>query len=193
MGVHGYLRVSSTDGRQSVRSQRAALETAGVETWHEEHISGTKGHKSRPVLAALIQDLGDGDVLWVYDISRLARGLGDLLAIAQELQTKNVQLRSVQQGIVETGTPTGALMLSILGAIHEFEVNLLKEKTKAGVKAAHAEGRFGGRKPSLNREQVDLVNQLRSSGKSVAHIGKIVGASRPTVYRALEGNYRVSS
>jgi DNA invertase Pin-like site-specific DNA recombinase len=193
MAIFGYLRVSTNDGRQTTRSQKAALRAAGVKKFHEEHVSGTKAHKERPVLAALMSEVTQGDILWVYDISRLARGLGDLLSIAQVLQDKGVQLRSVQQGIVETGTPTGALMLSILGAIHEFEVSLLREKTRAGVKVAQDAGRFGGRKPSLNADQIVFVRRMRHEGESIASIGKIVGVSRPTIYRALDSGYRVSA
>lgn len=193
MTAYGYMRISTTDGRQTTRSQKSALKTAGVQEFREEHVSGTKSLGQRPVLARLLEQLEDGDTLWVYDLSRLARSLSDLLGIAQTLQDKNVQLRSIQQGIVETGTPTGALMLSILGAIHQFEVSLQREKTKAGVRAAHAAGRYGGRKPSLNQAQVEEVRKMRSEGSSIARIGKIVGVSRPTIYRALADDYRVAS
>lgn len=192
MTVYGYLRVSTADGRQTTRSQKSALRDAGVEVFREEHVSGTKGVGERPVLASLLADIQSGDTLWVYDLSRLARSLGDLLTIAQNLQDRGVQLRSVQQGIIETGTPTGELMLSILGAIHQFEVSLLREKTRAGVRAAHAAGRYGGRKPSLNAKQVEQVRKMRAEGASIATIGQVVGVSRPTVYRALEESYRVA-
>jgi DNA invertase Pin-like site-specific DNA recombinase len=193
MTIYGYLRVSTADGRQTTRSQRAALKAAGVTEFREEHVSGTKGVSQRPVLASLLDEVSEGDTLWVYDLSRLARSLGDLLSIAQTLQDCGVQLRSVQQGIVETGTPTGELMLAILGAIHQFEVSLLREKTRAGVRAAHEAGRFGGRRPTLNSAQVAQVRKMRAEGASVSLIGKVVGVSRPTVYRALEDNYRVAS
>jgi DNA invertase Pin-like site-specific DNA recombinase len=192
MTVYGYLRVSTSDGRQSTRSQKSALRAAGATDLREEHISGTKSHHQRPVLASLLGELQEGDQLWVYDLSRLARSLGDLLEITKVLQEKGVQLRSVQQGIVETGTPTGTLMLSILGAIHQFEVSLLREKTKAGVAAAHAAGRYGGRTPKLNKAQVEQARKLRAEGASVSHIGKVLGVSRPTIYRALEHRYRVA-
>ena len=190
--IYGYLRVSTADGRQTTRSQKSALKAAGFTEFREEHVSGMKGVLQRPRLASLLEELKEGDQLWVYDLSRLARSLGDLLSIAQTLQDRGVQLRSVQQGIIETGTPTGELMLSILGAIHQFEVSLLREKTKAGVRAAHAAGRYGGRAPKLNKAQVQEVRRLRAEGASVSHIGKVVGVSRPTVYRALEDGYRVA-
>ena len=193
MTVYGYMRVSTADGRQTTRSQKSALKEAGATDLREEHISGTKSHHQRPVLASLLDEVSEGDQLWVYDLSRLARSLSDLLEIAKILQEKGVQLRSVQQGIVETGTPTGALTLAILGAIHEFNVSLLREKTKAGVAAAHAAGRYGGRKPKLNKAQVEQARKLRAEGASVSHIGKVLGVSRPTVYRALEDGYRVAS
>lgn len=192
MTVYGYMRVSTADGRQTTRSQRAALKTAGATDLREEHVSGTKGVSQRPVLASLLDDLQEGDTLWVYDLSRLARSLGDLLSIAQTLQGRGVKLRSVQQGIVETGTPTGELMLSILGAIHQFEVSLLREKTRAGVRAAHAAGRYGGRRPALNIAQVEQVRKMQAEGASVSHIGKVFGVSRPTVYRALDDTYRAA-
>lgn len=192
MTSYGYLRVSTTDGRQTTRSQKAALRTAGVTEFREEHISGTKSHNRRPVLASLLNELKEGDNLWVYDVSRLARSLGDLLEIAKTLQNKGAHLRSVQQGVLETGTPTGELMLSILGAIHQFEVSLLREKTKAGVAAAHAAGRFGGRTPKLNSTQVEEVRRLRAEGASVSRIGRLFGISRPTVYRALDEGYRAA-
>ena len=192
MTIYGYLRVSTGDGRQTTRSQRSALRAAGVTEFREEHVSGTKGHAQRPVLASLLDELQEGDQLWVYDLSRLARSLGDLLEIAKSLQEKVVQLRSVQQGIIETGTPTGELMLSILGAIHQFEVSLLREKTKAGVAIAHAAGRYGGRTPKLSATQVAEARRLRAEGASISHIGKLFGVSRPTVYRALDEGYRAA-
>jgi putative DNA-invertase from lambdoid prophage Rac len=193
MTVYGYLRVSTGDGRQTTRSQKSALRGAGVTEFREEHISGMKGHTHRPVLASLLcEELREGDELWVYDLSRLARSLGDLLEIAKTLQAKGVQLRSVQQGIIETGTPTGELMLSILGAIHQFEVSLLREKTKAGVAAAHAAGRYGGRTPKLNRTQVAEARRLRAEGATISQIGRLFGVSRPTVYRALDESYRAA-
>lgn len=193
MTVYGYLRVSTADGRQTTRSQKAALRDVGVTKFREEHISGMKGVNERPVLASLLSELNEGDTLWVYDLSRLARSLGSLLEIAQTLQDRGVYLRSVQQGIVETGTPTGALMLQILGAVHEFQVAITREKTRAGVRAAHAAGRYGGRKPSLNRVQVEQVRKMRAEGAAIATIGKVVGASRQTVYRALDDGYRAAS
>lgn len=81
-------------------------------------------------------------------------------------------------------------MLSILGAIHQFEVSLQREKTKAGVAAAHAADRYGGRTPKLNQTQVEEIRRLRADGASIARIGKLFGVSRPTVYRALDDNYR---
>jgi DNA invertase Pin-like site-specific DNA recombinase len=192
MTIYGYLRVSTADGRQTTRSQKSALKSVGVTEFREEHVSGMKGVHQRPRLASLLEELKEGDQLWVYDLSRLARSLGDLLSIAQALQDRGVQLRSVQQGIIATGTPTGELMLSILGAIHQFEVSLLREKTKAGVRAAHAAGRYGGRRPTLNSAQVTQVRKMRAEGASVSHIGKVVGVSRLTVYRALEDGYRVA-
>ncbi len=83
-------------------------------------------------------------------------------------------------------------MLSLLGAIHQFEIALLRDKTRAGVKSAHAAGRYGGRTPKLNKAQVTQVRKMRADGSSVSTIGKVVGVSRPTIYRALEEKYRVA-
>jgi putative DNA-invertase from lambdoid prophage Rac len=191
MTEFAYMRISTTDGRQTTRSQRSSLVTAGATDFRTEHISGTKPYRARPILSALVDEAVEGDTIWVYDLSRLSRGLTDLLEIATVLQDKKVHVRTIQSGEIEIGTPMGMLTLSLMGSIHQFEIALLREKTRQGVAAARTAGRIPGRRAKLNKAQVAQVKVLRDGGMSIAGIGKVMGGvSRPTVYRALEPGYK---
>jgi DNA invertase Pin-like site-specific DNA recombinase len=185
MTSFGYLRVSTSDGRQNVRSQRAAVKAAGATDFREEQISGSKPAASRPVLNALLAEMVADDVLVVFDWSRLSRSLSDLLTITEDLHSRGIILNSTQQGILDPNSPSSNLMLGIIGSVNQFQLELLREKTCEGLASARARGKFGGRPIKLNAAQVVMANKLRAEGQSVAAMGSLLNVSRPTVYRAL--------
>jgi len=183
--TYGYLRVSTSDGRQNVRSQKSTVKASGATDVREEQISGSKSAASRPVLNALLSEMVAGDTLVVFDWSRLSRSLSDLLTITKDLHTRGIILNSTQQGILDPNSPSSNLMLGIIGSVNQFQLELLREKTREGLAAARARGKFGGRPLKLTPAQVTLAGKLREEGSSIATIGAVLGVSRPTVYRAL--------
>ena len=185
MSEFGYLRVSTSDGRQHTRSQRAAVKAAGATDLREEAISGSKSSTNRPVLNALLDEMVAGDTLVVFDWSRLSRSLSDLLTITKSLHERGISLHSTQQGLLDPNNPSSVMMLGIIGSVNQFQNDLLRIKTREGIAAARLRGKFGGRPVKLNAAQIAMANELRSEGKSVASIGSLLNVSRPTIYRAL--------
>jgi DNA invertase Pin-like site-specific DNA recombinase len=135
----GYARVST--GEQSTAAQAAELRAAGCTEVQEEQRSG--GDRDRPVLARILAGIGPGDVLMVVRIDRLARSLAHLLEVIAALEARGARFRSLRDPI-DTGSPQGKFTLQVLGAAAEFERALIRERTKAGLAAARAEGRRGG-------------------------------------------------
>lgn len=185
MTIYGYMRVSTNETRQTFRSQRDALKKAGATKFYADTMSGTKSYKDRPQLSTLLDVVAEGDEVVIFALSRATRSLPDLLELVALLDGKGVALRSVSEGIIDTTTPHGKFMVSILGAVAELEAEWTRSRVRAGVAAARSRGHVGGRRPKLNEEQVALAQRLRSEGQSVIAIGNILGVSRPTVYKAL--------
>lgn len=179
----GYERVSTT--AQVTDAQEADLLAAGVA---ESHIyADKKSGKStnRPALQECLKALREGDTLVITRLSRLARSLGDLLAILEGLQAKGVDLKVIHQPEVNFTSSTGKFLLQILGAVDEFQRNILVENTHEGLAAARAQGRTGGRKPELDTRKVRIAKQMRSEGANIAEIARTLKVSRATVYRHL--------
>lgn len=179
----GYARVSTLD--QDPRLQIDALIEGGVDERHLFQDQASGSTKQRPALQSVLEFLKEGDVLVVWRLDRLGRSLLDLISIITDLEKRGVGFRSLTENI-DTTTAGGKLVFHLFGALAEFERELIRERTLAGLEAARKRGRVGGRPRSLSSEQVDLVRELRSEGKSVAHIARMVNASRFTVYRELE-------
>ena len=177
----GYARVSTRD--QDLQLQRDALEAAGCERVFEEKASG-KSLRQRPELERLLGQLREGDVLVCYKPGRLARSLRDLLTIIGRLEEAGAGLRFTAAP-VDTTTPAGRMMLSMLGAVAEFERETLLERTRDGLEAARRQGRVGGRPPALNGEQRQAVHDLRAAGRSATQIAQTLSVSRSTIYRVL--------
>lgn len=135
----GYARVSTED--QTPLPQLSALHAAGCDEVHEEHASG--GSRARPVLARVIERVKRGDTLVVVRIDRLARSLSHLLEVIERLEAKGAHFRSIEDPI-DTASPQGKFTLQVLGATAEFERALIRERTKAGLRSARAQGRVGG-------------------------------------------------
>jgi len=188
MSIVGYARVSTLD--QDTALQLDALKGAGAERVFEDHASGAK--TDRPQLRACLDYLRPGDVLVIWKLDRLGRSLQHLLEVAADLQQRDVQLVVTSVGI-DTRTPAGRLMYAILGSIAEFERSLIVERTQAGLQAARARGRVGGRKPSLTPRQAQLARQMYAEtgddgrrAHTVAEIATALKVGRSTIYRYLD-------
>lgn len=181
MALVGYVRVSTAD--QTADLQRDALTTAGCQRLFSDTSSGAKSE--RPELRAALEYLREGDTLCVWRLDRLGRSLKHLVTEVAGLQDRGVGFRSLHE-VIDTTTPTGRLTFYIFAALAEFERDLIRERTVAGLTAARARGRKGGRKPSLTPKKVEVARRMYQEGDStVAEIAKVLGVSRATVYRHL--------
>jgi len=179
----GYARVSSDD--QSLNLQRDALRQAGCERLYEEKESG--GKADRPELLRLMEALRSGDTLVVWRLDRLGRSLKHLIATVEHLEATGVGFQSVTEAI-DTTTSGGKLVFHIFAALAEFERTLIRERTRAGLKAARARGRQGGRPRTLSEDKQRMAQALRDDPQqSVAAICTALGITRTTFYRYTQG------
>lgn len=180
MAVVGYRRVSSID--QSLDRQ----DLGEVEKVFEEKLSGASA-SDRPALQDLIGWVREGDLVVVHSIDRLARNLQDLLSIVSQLNGKGVSIQFIKDNL--TFPPEGTdgaskLYLSILGAVAEFERSIIKQRQREGIQKAKAKGVYKGRKPTIDK---DRILALRDEGNSTYKIAEVMGISRMTVHRTLNG------
>lgn len=183
----GYARVSKGD-EQTSALQRRALTDAGVERVFDEAASG--GRWDRPALHRLLDQLRPGDVVVVWKLDRLSRSLRDLLAILERVDAAGAGFRSLTEA-VDTTAPAGRMLMQMLGAFAEFERAMVRERTTAGLAAARAEGRIGGRRPKLTAAQrADVVESVRSGRKTAAQMARLYGVSAPTVSRLMAAHLR---
>ena len=174
----GYARVSTFD--QNPDLQKDALEKAGCEKIFTDTVSGTV--PQRPALTKAKEILRKGDTLVVWRLDRLGRSLKDLIEWLNYLDTEGVALKSLQESI-DTSTPTGKLVFHIFGALAEFERQLIVERTQAGLSAARARGRLGGRPKTLDTDKKQVVIDLYNERKlPVKKICEMMGISKPTLY-----------
>jgi len=177
----GYARVSTTD--QNPDLQIDALKKVGCKKIYMGKISGTKAH--RPELAKLRDQLRSGDTLVVWRLDRLARSLKNLIQWITELEEQKVAFKSLQESI-DTTTPSGKLVFHMFGALAEFERNLIRERTMAGLTAARARGKLGGRPAKVDLAmQKKIVSLYHSSELTVKEICETMGISKPTMYKCL--------
>jgi DNA invertase Pin-like site-specific DNA recombinase len=177
----GYARVSTVD--QQPQLQVDALQRAGCYRVFSETASGARA--DRPTLAQVLDQLRPGDTLVVWKLDRLGRSLRHLVDTITGLADRGVGFRSLQEAI-DTTTPGGKLVFHVFAALAEFERDLIRERTTAGLVAARARGRHGGRPPVLDPGQVELARELYASGQyTVAAIAKTLGVSRASIYRHL--------
>jgi DNA invertase Pin-like site-specific DNA recombinase len=178
----GYSRISTVD--QNLHLQKDALAKAACEKLFDDVISGAKSH--RPGLEALLKFARKGDIIVVWRLDRLGRSMKDLISLVSTLEDKGIQIISLNESI-DTSTGTGKLFFHIFGAIAEFERNLTIERTQAGLAAARARGRKGGRPKSLDKAKRELVVKLYSEKeKTVSEVCTIMGISKPTLYKYVE-------
>lgn len=177
----GYARVSTIE--QSADLQLDALHAAGVEqVFTDEGVSGSVS--SRPELDKCLAHLREGDTLVVWRLDRLARSLRNLLELVESLSARGVHLRSLTEAI-DTSSASGRLVLSVFGALAEFERALIIERTQAGLAAARTRGAKIGRPSAMNTGQVEQAKTLVSAGHRVGDVARTLGVGRSTLYRAL--------
>lgn len=180
----GYARASTTD--QDAALQIDALTAAGCYRVFVDTISGSLDH--RPELEKLMDQLRPGDTLVVWRLDRLGRSIRHLIDQLQILSERGVGFRSLQETI-DTTSSGGRLVFHVFAALAEFERDLIRERTHAGLAAARARGRKGGRPPALSPDQVKAARRMYEQNEmTVAQIGAVLGVSRATIYRALNRN-----
>jgi DNA invertase Pin-like site-specific DNA recombinase len=178
----GYARVSTTD--QQPQLQVDALERAGCYRVFTETASGAR--LDRPTLEQILDQLRPGDTLVVWKLDRLGRSLRHLVDTITGLAEREIGFRSLQEAI-DTATPGGKLVFHVFAALAEFERDLVRERTGAGLAAARARGRRGGRPAVLSGHKLQVAEELYRSGEySVATIAKTLGVSRAAIYRHLD-------
>lgn len=179
----GYARVSTQDQNPSLQTD--ALTAAGCEKIFIERASGAQ--RDRPELKAAIEFLRSGDTLVVWKFDRLARSLKQLIETIEQLGARGIGFRSVTEAI-DTGTSGGKLVFHIFGAIAEFERSIIRERTTAGLEAARARGRKGGRPPALSDKDIAAAKaMLADQAITVEDVAQRLNVAPSTLYRHLPG------
>ena len=177
----GYARVSTSD--QKAAMQKEALRNAGADKVFVEKASG--GRWDRPELHRVLDQLRKGDTLVVWKLDRLSRSLRDLLTILERLDGEGIRFQSLTESI-DTSTASGRAMMKMVGVFAEFERELIRERTKAGLDQARREGRVGGRPRRLTaKQQEEAVEMIKSGRKSQAEVARIFGVDPATVSRMM--------
>lgn len=182
----GYARVS--DREQNLDLQVDALLGAGChpERIYTDKLSG--GRDDRPGLERALEQVREGDTLVVWKLDRLGRSLSHLIKTITELESRGVAFKSLTEGI-DTTTPGGKLIFHIFGALAEFERGLIRERTRAGLKAARARGRNGGRPKKLDKRKLAIAEVLlRDPDLTVSEVAAQLGIARSTLYTYLKRN-----
>lgn len=186
-----YARVSTKD--QNPQPQIDAFRKLGIESGNTviEYASGAK--TDRPQLEHLLDELSEGDSLTVWKLDRLGRSLSHLVKVITELGEKGVQFRSVSEAGIDTTTAQGRLLFQIMGSMAEFERSLVTERTRAGLHAAKARGRTGGRPTSITSAQAETVLFLISQGETQAGAARRTGLSKSAVNRLVNGRIKTAT
>ena len=180
--IIGYARVSTIE--QNLDLQVDALTKAGCRPIYQEKLSGSL--TNRPELECCMNYLRRGDVLVVWRLDRLGRGVKNLIEIVNQLKNKGIGFRSIQENI-DTTTATGELIFHIFASLAQFERRLIQERTKAGVEAAYARGRVGGRPLKLSKlERIKLEKMYLERSLSIRDLCKLFGISTRTLYKTLQ-------
>jgi len=182
----GYARVSKSDGSQVLDLQEDALIKEGIqeENIYSDKASGVK--EGRLGLENCLKALREDDILVVWKLDRLGRNLKHLISIVDDLTQRKIGFKVLSgQGVnIDTTTPSGRMVFTIFAALSEFERELNRERTLAGLQAARARGRKGGRKFKLSKAQVRLAEaSMKNRDSSVSELCKELGITRPTLYR----------
>ena len=180
----GYARTSTTDQEAGLEAQRRDLRAAGCEKLFVEQVSSVA---KRPQLEAALDFVREGDTVVVTKLDRLARSVGDLLAIVARLEAKKVSLRVLSMSggqPLDTATAVGRLMLAVIGAVGQFEREMMLERQREGIAKARLEGRYKGRAPTAQRKAAEII-RLKEDGLGASEIAGRLGIGRASVYRCL--------
>ena len=178
----GYRRVSTAEQNP----ERQLHDVLDIEKTWTDFCTG--GNTDRPQLTLMIDFVREGDTVVVASIDRLARSLDDLLRLVKKLNEKSVSVSFLKENLVFSGDDNAMsrLLLQVFGAISEFEKSLINERVRQGVALAKAKGKYKGRKPSLNSEQIELLKARLAAGEPKTRIAKDFGCRRETLYRYLD-------
>lgn len=179
--TYGYARVSTAD--QEVTLQMDALAAVGCDRVFVDRASGARS--DRPELARLLELLLPGDTVVVWRLDRLGRSLRDLLDLIDGLEKAGVGFRDLSQSGLDTTTPNGRLVFTVFAALAEFERALVRERTLAGLAAAAARGRKGGRPSAVTGDQAAAARAIVADGGSIRSAAGVLGVSRSALHRAL--------
>ena len=180
--IIGYARVSTEE--QNLDLQLDAFKKTGCEKIFEDKISGIK--EERDGLSRALEVIRPGDTLVVWKLDRLGRSLQHLISVINKLKDQGIYFRSIQESL-DTSSSAGKLIFHIFGALAEFERDIILERTMAGLAAARARGRVGGRPKSLNSEKVRLAKTLmKDNSHNIREICETLGVSKATLYRYIK-------
>ena len=181
--IFGYARVSTQE--QNLDRQLDILKSADVEEIIQEKISGTKA--DRPELLKLLEKLRKGDIILVTDLTRLSRSTKDLFSLVEQIEKKGANIKSLKENWLDTTTPQGKLMFTLMAGINQFERDLISQRTIEGLEAARKRGKFGGRKEKLDIDQKKALYQLyQQKEMTVKSICELFKLSKPTLYKVVE-------
>ncbi|MFW9602572.1 MAG: recombinase family protein [Prevotella sp.] len=182
--ILGYVRVSTVEQNEA----RQLESLASAKKLFIDKVSGKD--TNRPKLLEMIDYAREGDTIMIHSLDRLARNLDDLRKLVTTLNAKGVRIHFVKEGLTFTGedNPMSKLILSTLGAFAEFERAIIKERQKEGIEIAKKEGKYLGRSPSLNEEQIVELKRKATEGVAIAKLARAFNISRPSVYKYL-GKY----
>ena len=179
--IIGYARVS-TDS-QNLDRQIDALENIGAVKTFTEKVTGRKSDRSE--LLKMIDQLREGDVVVISELTRLSRSTKDLFAIVDMIKSKGADIRSLKETWLDTTTPQGALMMTIFAGLSQFEADLIAQRTREGLASARARGRVGGR-PKTSDEKVTRALKMYDGGFSVDDVCKSCDISKSTLYNFIK-------
>jgi DNA invertase Pin-like site-specific DNA recombinase len=186
-----YIRVSKADGEQTLDLQRDAILAEGVDqkNIYQDHASGKK--EDRPGLENCLKALREGDTLIVWKLDRLGRDLKHLVNLVQDLSDRKIGFKVLtgEGANIDTSTPTGKFIFGVFASLAEFERDLIRERTMAGLKSARARGRKGGRRFQLTKSQIRFISTtMKDQDTKVSELCKEIGISSSTLYRYVSPN-----
>ena len=178
----GYVRVSTVE--QNEARQLESLKGYDIDRWYTEKVSGKD--LNRPELQKMLDFAREGDTIYIHDFSRISRSVKDLLSLIDLLEAKKVHLVSVKENL-DTSTPAGRLMLTMIGAINEFERANLLERQREGIAIAKAKGKYKGRKSiEIDKSFIDGYQRYLARKINKLQLAKELGISRPTLDKLIE-------
>ena len=178
----GYARISTND--QNLDLQLDALTKAGCETIFKDIASGSKNHRTG--LGEALNFLREGDTLVVWKLDRLGRSLKHLIEVVNLLHERNISFKSLQENI-DTSSSGGKLIFHVFGALAEFERDLIRERTMAGITAARERGKVGGRPRIMDEKKIAMAKTLmKDNSNSAKDVCRTLGISKATLYRYLK-------